>query len=67
MADILQLIEMVLTLTGPGNVSANVFLQDITEVVEVSAYDQIDAQVFLYALESGGSVKGVQFHLRGAA
>ena len=57
MADILQLIEMVLTLTGPGNVSANVFLQDITEGVEVSAYDQSDAQVFVYALESGGSVK----------
>ena len=57
MADLLPLIANASTLTTPGNISTYVFAQEIEHVVEVSGYDQIDAQFFLYNTVSDTDVK----------
>ncbi len=55
MADTLELTLGATTLTEPGNVSTHVFVQK-TDFVDVSGYDQIDPQFFLYGVTGSGSV-----------
>lgn len=57
MADFLPLIANASTLTTPGNIATQVFAQEIEHVVEVSGYDQIDAQFFLYNTVGDTDVK----------
>ncbi len=57
MSDLLPLIANASTLTTPGNISTYVFAQEIEHVVEVSGYDAIDAQFFLYNTVGGTDVK----------
>lgn len=55
MSDEFSLTRGRITLTAPGNVSTNVFVQK-SDFTDVSGYDQFDLQGFLYSLTGGGSV-----------
>lgn len=55
MSDTLELTQRGTTLTEPGNVSTHVFVQK-SDFVDVSGYDQIDPQFFLYGVTGSGSV-----------
>lgn len=56
MADNALLTPPALTLTYPSSLGSNVFVQDIDHVLDVSAYDQIDMQYFLYTTVGGSNV-----------
>jgi hypothetical protein len=55
MADTLELTQGGATLTEPGNVSTHVFVQK-TDFVDLSGYDQVDLQCFLYGVTGSGDV-----------
>ena len=53
MADLIRITGGAIVLTGAGPI----YLQPLAQVLEVSAYDQLDARFFLHTLTGGGSAK----------
>ena len=53
MADLIRITGGAIVLTGAGPI----YLQPLAQVLEVSAYDQLDVRFYLHTLTGGGSAK----------